>query len=222
MFAHDRDDPACGQTIPVGTHPPRHRAVCFRIAQQPARFLDDRPRVLADQPRDSSLDRLGALALAPHDENRFAQRGRFLLHAAGVGQNERRPASSPTQTSRKARVDRDALAGTLASDASTTGRTDGLGWTGQRNSTSRMRSWSSWIARQISRSGSPNESRRWAVTRTMRRRGVELDTDRHVAPGRRQECIDHRVARDEDPLGVDPFSLQVLVGLTAWARNGSH
>ena len=89
--------------------------------------------------------------------------------------------------------------------------TAGLGWTGHRNS---RRLAGDELADRLTHLP---ERLAEAITPMGRHQDqsfghVELDPDRFVPPGRRQQCVDHRVARDVDGSGADSFALEVFPG----------
>ena len=197
--------------VAVGAHAPRHRSIGLRIFEQPAGLRDDRLGILADQPGDSGLDRLGPLAFVPHDEDRSSQRRRFLLHSARVGQDDRRPLHRRDErpvSQRATEMHARKCFHQLFHD-----RTD------RRIGMDRPEKLDvgKAVVQLLDRPADPPERLAERIAAVGRHQHqpfsrIELDPDRDVAPGCRHECVDHRVARDEDPSRIDPFSHQVVAG----------
>jgi len=65
-----------------------HALVFLFVVEQALHFGNDPAQVGPHQFHGAGLDGLGAFGPVAHDQNRFAQRGTFLLDAAGVGQHQ--------------------------------------------------------------------------------------------------------------------------------------
>ena len=90
----------------------------------------DRRLVGADQPHGAGRHRLGPLGGVAHDQHRLAERGRLLLHAAGVGEDQVRAVHQVDEGQVVERLDQVDV-GDAAEQAPFTGScTLGLRWTG--------------------------------------------------------------------------------------------
>ena len=67
---------------------PRHRLIGVLIIQQRQHFAHDPRAVRADQPGGARLYAFGPFGRLAHHQHRLAQRRRFLLHPAAVGQHQ--------------------------------------------------------------------------------------------------------------------------------------
>ena len=67
------------------------------IGEQTARGGDDAIGVGADELAGTGVDPFGTLGVLAHDQHGLAQRRRFLLHAAGIGEHEERAVHQPDE-----------------------------------------------------------------------------------------------------------------------------
>ena len=101
----DRRDARRGFAVAVGECRPRHRGVGERIGEQAPGFGDDGLSRRSDQPQVAARDAFGPLGLVAQDEQRNAECGRFLLHAAGVAEDEIGAAHAIDQRAMAARLE---------------------------------------------------------------------------------------------------------------------
>ncbi len=101
----------CGISIAIRIVDRRHRCAFGRILQQLGQTLDNSLLLYAHQHGVASRDSLRAFSRLAHHQYRLAQRGRFFLHAARIGENDRRIDPSARQTARRTVARSDGCAG---------------------------------------------------------------------------------------------------------------
>src|SRR5262249_2433395 len=67
------------------------------VRQEPGHAFDNEVVLSADQFGGAGFQALGPLRRIAHDQDRLPQRGRFLLHAARVGQDDARAGHQPNE-----------------------------------------------------------------------------------------------------------------------------
>ncbi|EEF93743.1 hypothetical protein CATMIT_01622, partial [Catenibacterium mitsuokai DSM 15897] len=82
------DDALAGQAVAVGVVGEAHRFVGGAVAQQTADALADQLAVGTDQAHRAGGHRFRPLGGVAHHQHRLAQRRRFFLDAAGVGEDD--------------------------------------------------------------------------------------------------------------------------------------
>jgi hypothetical protein len=94
FFLEDRDNPLGRFAIAEDFRALGHFCVSGTIRRQPPHFVHDPGAVGPHKFECPRFHPFGTFGLLTQDENRFAQGGGFLLHAAGVGQNKPGPLQS--------------------------------------------------------------------------------------------------------------------------------
>jgi hypothetical protein len=100
-----RDDARRGSSIAVRIDVAGERRTCVRVVEKQMHRRGDGVAVRADEHGGARVDGLGTLGDLAHHEHGLAERGRFFLHAAGIGQHERRTLKEPHEAEIVLRLD---------------------------------------------------------------------------------------------------------------------
>ena len=191
--AQDRRDALGGAPVSVGVAAVRLCAAGGAVGQEGRGPRDDLLLVRAHELGEAGLDAFRPLGLLAQDQHGLVEGRRFLLDAAGIGEDEAGAAHQAHELEVVEGLDERDVGQmrVLADDGPRRWDWDGArGRTASPGSPSARRP----IARTIRSSGSPKLSRRCAVIRTRSSSGVSP-----VLARDREQCVDDGVAGQEDP-----------------------